>query len=261
MSDMKVISILGKKGGSGKTLLSHYLAHGLASGLGVETVVLQTDVRTERPVEMVDTREYIIQSIKNESFDKDWEFILKTYVKLEQRTPSPALIIDGGANRSSLDLKLALLSDVVFIPTGFSKEDIAVAEADFWALSRAIKENRAKALEKGMEPHKDTRIFLLRNRWPGTQSKLDAILSKPWIEQFLMQYDKLDVLFPKFIADMQSLMDIAVTDDPKHTPRINGSARAFAEIVAQFLDIPYERQPMGTVRQPGVLPILQGFAA
>jgi cellulose biosynthesis protein BcsQ len=261
MADMKVVSILGKKGGSGKTLMSHYLAHGMASGLGLDTVVLQTDVRTERPTEIVDAREYIIQSIKNESPDADWNFILRTYVKLESRNPSPVLIIDGGANRSKLDLKLTLLSDIVLIPCGFSKEDIAVAEADFWAMAKAIKAEKERAMGKGKAPLKDTQVFLLRNRWPGTQRLLDSVLSKEWIEKFMVQYDRMDVLFPRFVPDMQSLMDIAVTDDPRHTPRINGSARAFAEILATMLGIPFERQPMGTVQNPGKLPILQEMDA
>ncbi len=261
MTNMKVVSVLGKKGGSGKTLMSHYLAHGMASGLGIDTVVMQTDVRTERPTEIVAGREYMITSIPNKDPESDWDYLLKVYVKLEQRDASPLLIIDGGANRSALDLKLTLLSDVVLIPCGYSKEDIAVAEADYWAMLKAIKENRQRALEKGFEPLKSPRIFLLRNRWPGVQSKLDSIMQKDWVERFVAQYDSMDVLFPKYIADMQSLMDIAVTDDPKYHPRVNGSARAFAEILATFLEIPFERQPMGTLKQPGVLPALQDFAA
>lgn len=261
MANMKVVSILGKKGGSGKTLLSHYLAHGMASGLGLDTVVLQTDVRTERPTEIVDAREYIIQSIKNESPEKDWEFILRTYVKLEDREPSPLLIVDGGANRSPLDLKLTLLSDLVLIPCGFSKEDIAVAEADFWAMTKAVREEKARSNAAGREPIKDTQVFLLRNRWPGTQSKLKAVLQKEWVDRFITQYDQLGTLFPKYIADMQSLMDIAVADDPRHTPMINGSARSFAEIIAALLGIQYSRQPMGTVQNPGILPALQELTA
>lgn len=261
MANMKVVSILGKKGGSGKTLMSHYLAHGMASGLGVETVVLQTDVRTERPTEMVESREYIMQSLKNESPEKDWEFILRTYVKLEDRNPSPLLIIDGGANRSPLDLKLTLLSDLVLIPCGFSKEDTAVAEADFWAMSKAARAEKIKCNEAGNEPLKDTQVLLLRNRWPGTQSKLDAVMQKDWIERFMLQYEGLGALFPKYVPDMQSLMDIAVADDPRHTPRINGSARSFAEVIAMLIGVQYERQPMGTLQQPGVLPVLQEMHA
>jgi cellulose biosynthesis protein BcsQ len=231
---MKVIGVFGKKGGSGKTLVAHYIAHGMSKGLKVETMVMQTDVRTVRPDEFVSGREYGMSSIPNENPEKDFEYILKLYEKASQ-LPNLCLIIDGGANRTALDKKLAPLCDLVLIPFGYGKEDMDVAEADLWALKLEAKNAQKRQIEQGFDPAIDTKVMLLQNRWPGTQSKFQSITNRPSVRDFLFKAEEQNMLFPKYIPDMPSLTEMANSNDPRHTPRIDGQTRSFARYVAAFL--------------------------
>ncbi len=231
---MKVIGILSKKGGCGKTLVAHYIAHGMSKGLGIDTMVMQTDVRTERPDEFVNGREYAMSSITNVNPEKDYEYILNLYEKAS-KLPNLCLIIDGGANRSALDRRLAPLCDLVLVPFGYGKEDMDVAEADLWAMKLEARNSQKKQLEQGFAPAIDTKIMLLQNRWPGTQSKFQSITNRPSVRDFLFKAEEQNLLFPKYIPDMPSLTEMANSNDPRHTPRIDGQTRSFARYVAAFL--------------------------
>jgi cellulose biosynthesis protein BcsQ len=231
---VKVIGVFGKKGGSGKTLVSHFIAHGLSKGLDIDTIVFQTDVRTVRPDEFNLKRQYAMTSVPNNDPDTDLEHILKVYAKFATQ-PNLVMIIDGGANRSALDLALAPLCDIVLIPFGTSKEDIDVADNDYWAIRRVVHDKMKKSIAENGAPFKDTKVVLLQNRWPGVKAKLDSLMAKPRISEYIYKAETQGMIFPKYIADMQSLTDIANADDPRSTLMIDAQSRAFARYMALAL--------------------------
>ncbi len=223
---MKVIGCLGRKGGSGKTMISHLLAHGLSKGYGVFTNVVMTDVREDRPMNINPNREYFLSSISNRDAETDSAELDKIFTQTA-KVPDSVLIIDGGANRANLDKAFATQCDMVMIPMGFGQEDIKVAEKDFWNLVRAMKQANSSGT-----------ICIIRNRWPGTGKKREALMQKNWIMEFMDKTEQMPMLFPDFVPDMPSLLDMANTDDPKTTPLIDAVSTRFAEVVAQSIGFP-----------------------
>jgi len=217
---MKAIAVFGRKGGSGKTLLSHFLSHGM-SLLDFTTIMLQTDVRTARPPEIIDTRSYMLASTRGDGTDLT---LIQKVIDKASALPNSVLVMDGGANRRNLDLALAPLADLVLVPTGYSAEDIAVAEQDYWELTGRLSEVGSSA-----------EVYIVMNRWPGLTRKLNHIQQKQWVREFLARCDRQDNLFPYFVPDMPSLLDMAHGEDPKYTPLIDGRARSFARLVARKL--------------------------
>lgn len=233
---MKVIGVFGKKGGSGKTLVSHFLAHGMSKGLDLDTIILQTDVRTVRPDEFHLKRKYAMTSVPNINPDEDLDHILQVYAKFATQQ-NLIMIIDGGANRSALDLALAPLCDIVLIPFGTSKEDIDVADGDYWAIRQCVHEKMKKAIAESGAPFKQTQVLLLQNRWPGVKAKMESLMAKPRIKDYIFRAEQQNMLYPKIILDMQSLSEIATADDPKHTLMIDAHAKTFARYMAHTLGL------------------------
>lgn len=219
---MKAIAVFGRKGGSGKTLVSHMLSHGMTM-LGYTVVMLQTDVRTNRPPDLVEGREYFLATTRGD--DNDSNFLLKTFDRTSALSNS-ILVIDGGANRRNIDLVLTPLTDLILVPTGYSHEDVQVAEADFWELSNKLRESKSEA-----------EAYILMNRWPGVARKLQQVQQKPWVRDFIVRTERQKSLFPFFIPDMPSLLDMANSEAPRTTPLIDGKARAFATFVARKLGL------------------------
>jgi cellulose biosynthesis protein BcsQ len=231
---MKVVACLGRKGGSGKTMVSHLLAHGLSKAYGVFTNLVMTDVRESRPVDLNPARDYFISSISNRNPEHDAEELDKIFVHTA-KVPNSVLIIDGGANRANIDRTFARFCDLIMIPVGYSPEDLDVAMKDYWNLLSAIEEAGTQ-----------TRLCIIRNRWPAAQAKQKFLLGKAWVQQFMQQAKHGKMLFPDMVPDMPSLLDMANANDPKTTPLIDGVAARFAEITALALgmELPERRSLM-----------------
>lgn len=115
-----IVSILGTKGGTGKTTLTHLLAHGLGL-LGRRAVAALTD-RGREPLAKTH----------------------RVYLPVDARTPEALArvvarlkgvdgwfgIVDGGGNRPEMDVELAALADLVLLPFRDSHEDIRTVAAD-----------------------------------------------------------------------------------------------------------------------------------
>lgn len=125
---MKVISILGSKGGCGKTTLSHMLCYGLGL-LGHRAAFVMTDIGREPPPQgklpyvhadarNADAREKIISALKSR---EGW-----------------IGVVDGGANRPTVDLDVCRLSDLVLLPFRDSQEDLRVVCRDLERLPSAL---------------------------------------------------------------------------------------------------------------------------
>jgi cellulose biosynthesis protein BcsQ len=230
---MKVIACLGRKGGSGKTMTAHLLAHGLSKGYGLPVNVVMTDVREESPMNFHPDRSYYLSAITNKDVKSDLEALDRIFTQT-QKIPDSVLIIDGGANRANVDRAFAQLADFIMIPVACGEEDVKVAEADFWGLAQSMKENNASG-----------DLCVIRNRWPGPQRERERLSNKPYIKNFLAKGERTGMFFPDFIPDMPSLLDMANANDPKTTPLIDGVSCRFAEVVARKVGIELpERQKL-----------------
>jgi len=219
---VRVISVLGRKGGSGKTLVSHFISLGLGR-MGFDVVMLQTDVRTERPPELIQDRPYWLTSIVGDP-TTDKKIMRDAYVRTE-RIPNSVLVVDGGANRRNVDFFIAETSHLILIPVGTSAEDISVATADF----EEISDHLARA---GRTPW----VYFILNRWPGEARKQEVVLKRRWVSNFLGSSDA--KRFPVPIPDMQSLSDITCGEAPfPASPQLTKRAVEIAEVLALKLQL------------------------
>lgn len=122
-----IICIIGNKGGTGKTTLSHMLSQGLGL-LGQRSACILTD--TSREPLMPDGRRYIIADARSP------ESLAKVIEKL--RTLDDWIgVIDGGGNRPEVDRKLYALANIVLLPFRESHEDLRTVGRDLDAFPRA----------------------------------------------------------------------------------------------------------------------------
>jgi hypothetical protein len=218
---MKVISVLGRKGGSGKTLVSHFISLGFGS-IGFDTVMLQTDVRCGRPTERIDNRPYWLTSIVGDP-EKDKKIMREAYVRTE-RIPNSVLVVDGGANRRAVDYFIAETSHIILIPVGCSEEDIAVAESDYDDLSEHL-------IKKGKKPS----IYYILNRWPGDARRLEVVMKRRIVNKFLDANEK--KRFPIAVVDMNSLADITSGTAFSASPMMAKRAIEVSEMLSMKLGL------------------------
>lgn len=115
-----IISIIGNKGGTGKTTLSHMLAHGLGL-FGKYAVAMLTDTYREKLSKA--NRNYL-------PFDaRAPEALYKAAAKLAA-VDNWIGVIDGGGNRPEMDEQLAGMASLVLLPFRDSHEDIRTLKRD-----------------------------------------------------------------------------------------------------------------------------------
>lgn len=123
----KLICVIGNKGGTGKTSITHMMCHGFGL-LGMRSIAVLTDP----------AREPLIRSNRNytpldgRSPDK----LEKILQKLESM-PDWIGVIDGGANRTEMDEYLYEKSGLVLLPFRDSHEDIRTVRRDLDAFAEA----------------------------------------------------------------------------------------------------------------------------
>ncbi len=123
----EIICIIGNKGGTGKTTLSHMLCQGMGL-LGQRSVCVLTDTHRE-PLDP-DGRRYLIADARTR------EALGKVVDKI-RTLPGWLGVIDGGGNRSEMDRKLYGLANLVLLPFRDSHEDIRTVIRDLEAFPRA----------------------------------------------------------------------------------------------------------------------------
>lgn len=123
---MKLIAVLGTKGGAGKTSLAHLLCLG-ASLRSHPVAYVLTDpsrqLRAEgRPYPTLDARrpETLAGLIDAAQTGDGW------------------MVIDGGGNRPAFDQELYSLADIVVLPMRASAEDMDTVAADLRTLPKAV---------------------------------------------------------------------------------------------------------------------------
>ncbi|MFN4064348.1 ParA family protein [Azoarcus communis] len=123
----EIICVIGNKGGTGKTTLSHMLCQGLGL-LGHRSACVLTD--TSREPLSPEGRRYITADARTR------DALTKVIDKL--RTLDDWIgVIDGGGNRTEMDRKLYALSDIVLLPFRESHEDIRTVIRDLEMFPRA----------------------------------------------------------------------------------------------------------------------------
>lgn len=122
-----LIAIIGNKGGTGKTTLSHLLCHGLGL-LGRRSACVLTDT-TRQPLDPRGRR-YVIADAR--SLDT-----LKRIIDKLRPLDDWIGVIDGGGNRPDVDRRLYALSDLALLPFRESHEDIRTVTADLEQFPRA----------------------------------------------------------------------------------------------------------------------------
>jgi chromosome partitioning protein len=123
----QIICIIGNKGGTGKTTLSHMLCQGLGL-LGKRSVCVLTDVDRE-PLDPAGRRYLLADARTREALGK--------VVQKIRELDGWIGVIDGGANRTEMDRKLYGIADLVLLPFRDSHEDMRTVIQDLSIFPRA----------------------------------------------------------------------------------------------------------------------------
>ncbi len=123
----EIVCIIGNKGGTGKTTLSHMLCQGMGL-LGQRSVCVLTDTHRE-PLDP-DGRRYLVADARTRE-------ALGKVVDKVRSLQGWLGVIDGGGNRTEMDRKLYGLASLVLLPFRDSHEDIRTVIRDLEMFPRA----------------------------------------------------------------------------------------------------------------------------
>jgi hypothetical protein len=124
----QMVCVIGSKGGTGKTSISHMLCHGLGL-LHRHSISILTDIDREPLARS--GRHYIpLDGRSPEKLDK----ILEKFKSL----PDWIGVIDGGGNRPDMDSHLYELGELVLLPFRDSHEDMRTVLRDLERLPNAL---------------------------------------------------------------------------------------------------------------------------
>lgn len=199
----QIICIIGNKGGTGKTTLSHLLAHGLGL-FGKYTVAVLTDIERQ-PLSRIG-RNYL-------PFDARQTDNLTRVVRKLRSVENWYGVIDGGGNRPQMDTTLAALADLVLLPFRDSHEDIRTLVQDLDRFPNA---------------------FALPSQWPSNPWQLQVATRT--VEQLLGNYRE-RILEP---VHAQSATKLLLQHElPAQLPAaLNNTARMLALQVMELMGIP-----------------------
>lgn len=123
----KLICVIGNKGGTGKTSITHMLCHGFGL-LGLRSIAVLTD----------NAREPLLRNNRGYTplDGRTPEKLEKVLAKLETM-PDWIGVVDGGANRPEMDQKLYEESRLTLLPFRDSHEDIRTVRQDLEKFTKA----------------------------------------------------------------------------------------------------------------------------
>jgi chromosome partitioning protein len=211
----QIISLLGVKGGSGKTTLSHMLCYGMGL-IGRRAACIMTDIGREPPPH--GTLPYVFADGRSESARQQ---IIATV----RARPDRIGIIDGGANRIETDSSIYAQSDLILLPFRDSHEDLRVICQDLERLPRA---------------------YALPSQWPTNPWQYKASLK---VIEAIPEEFRGRVLAPVFSISSSKLLLSFQASDSLPTP-LNHACRAIARYVLHILEhgtenIPPEQTAIG----------------
>jgi hypothetical protein len=201
----EIICIIGNKGGTGKTTLSHMLCQGMGL-LGQRSVCVLTDVGRE-PLDP-EGRRYLTADARTR------EALGKVVDKLRTLAGWKG-VIDGGANRTEMDRKLYHLADLVLLPFRDSQEDIRTVIKDLETFPRA---------------------FALPCQWPTNPWQREA--AQKSVDTSLGAY-RTRILDPVYMLSATKLLLQKQIPAALPTPLAN-ACRSVAHQVLDLLEIPHE---------------------
>lgn len=150
-----IICVIGNKGGTGKTTLSHMLCQGLGL-LGQRSVCVLTDTYRE-PLDPTGRR-YLTADARTR------DALTKVNDKI-RGLPAWLGVIDGGGNRTEMDRRLYSLADLVLLPFRDSHEDMRTVIRDLEMFPRAYaipsqwpawhRDAAEKAVDEMLGPYRD----------------------------------------------------------------------------------------------------------
>lgn len=175
-----IICVIGNKGGTGKTTLSHMLCQGLGL-LGQRSVCVLTDTCRD-PLDPAGRRYLVADARNGEALTKVTDKIRSLNAWLG--------VIDGGGNRTEMDRRLYGLADLVLLPFRDSHEDIRTVMRDLemfprayaipsqWPINPWQVDSAEKALHEMLAPYRDRILdpvhtlpaskLLLQKKMPGS---------------------------------------------------------------------------------------------
>ena len=229
-----IICVIGNKGGTGKTTLSHMLSQGMGL-LGQRSVCVLTDTHRE-PLDPAGRRYLVADARSREALAKVTDKIrsLKAWMG----------VIDGGGNRTEMDRRLYGLADLVLLPFRDSHEDIRTVIQDLEQFPRA---------------------YAIPTQWP-TNAWQREVADKTVAEMLAPFHDR--ILEPVFALSASKQLLQTRLPDSLPTPLAN-ACRAAAHQVLDLLQIPLaEGAPKpaaaalaGGMPPPGRSPVVAAAAA
>lgn len=201
----EIVCIIGNKGGTGKTTLSHMLCQGMGL-LGQRSVCVLTDTHRE-PLDPEGRRYLVADARTREALGK--------VVDKVRSLPGWLGIIDGGGNRSETDRKLYSLANLVLLPFRDSHEDIRTVIKDLESFPRA---------------------WAIPSQWPTNPWQQEAA-AKTLREQLGQYADR--ILQPVNILSASKLLLQRNIPDKLPTP-LGNACRALAYQILGLLEIACE---------------------
>lgn len=212
----QIIGVLGNKGGTGKTTISHLLGHGFGL-LGLRAVVAVTDT-TREPLSRTGRRYLPADARRPEQLGRMAETL--------KRVEGWIGIVDGGGGRPECDDRLAALADLVLLPFRDLHEDLRTVRADLIRMPRA---------------------FGVPSQWPGNPHVREAALAS--VAALLGPHR--ERLLPPVMAMSASRLLLETHVPPRLPPELNAAARGLARHAALLLglDVPVEGTPVARQRE------------
>ena len=203
----EIICIIGNKGGTGKTTLSHMLCQGLGL-LGQRSACVLTD--TSREPLQPEGRRYVTADARTR------EALGKVSDKLRSLEGWLG-VIDGGGNRTEVDRRLYGIAGIVLLPFRESHEDIRTVIKDLEMFPRA---------------------YAVPSQWPTNAWQRDAADRN--VRELMADY-RHRILRPVNALSASKLLLQRQVPDTLPTPLAN-ACRAFAAQVLDILELEYREQ-------------------
>jgi chromosome partitioning protein len=198
-----IICVIGNKGGTGKTTMSHMLAHGMAL-LGHRSVCVLTDACRE-PLDPAG-RSYLIADARSR------DALARVTDKIRSLKAWMG-VIDGGGNRTEMDRRLYALSDLVLLPFRDSPEDMRTLIRDLEMFPQA---------------------FAVPSQWPIIPWQRDA--AQRVVDEWLTPYrERVLMPVPALSFSKQLLQKRISTPLPAH---LDMASRDLARQICTLLNIP-----------------------
>ena len=202
----EIVCIIGNKGGTGKTTLSHMLCQGMGL-LGRRSACILTDT-TREPLQPVGRR-YITADARTP------EALRKVVDKLRGMDDWLG-VIDGGGNRTEMDRRLYGIADIVLLPFRDSHEDIRTVIKDLDLFPRA---------------------YAVPTQWPS--NAWQRRVADRSVAQLMADY-KHRILRPVIALSSSKLLLQRQVPDSMPTP-LSNACRAVAGQVMDLMELEYRQ--------------------